>query len=468
MPRHSAPKRIQPLYPKLPAGRSKKSSEEITGNQVERLQGAIIYAISGRGYYKTTVADIIALAGVARRTFYEHFPNKQACFLATYDAILQRSMTKVAEAYSVSDNWETKIQAAFLAFVDEVLSNPDAAQLVLIHSASAGEASIKRRNSGIIAFEALIRDSLNRDPAYQDISETTVKAIVGGVRQIIYSRLRSGRSVELPDLVPDLLTWARTYRDPVAVPEIDALAGKRATRRGSASAEAQARPARGRRKLSRSMVIHDQRRRIVDAVALISATQGYAALTVPHIASTAGVSHKTFYEHFASKNQAFSAAFEIAGQRTLSAAANAYTAESDWPQAVHAALRSLARYLSNDPSFTRMALVEVLAAGPDALTQRDQILQSFSLLLKPGQQYSVTGLMVPAIAPEAISGGILEVLYFYISNDRAVDLPQLVPQLTYIALAPFIGTEQAARVATEPAPERRGPKQTANMDDPRR
>jgi AcrR family transcriptional regulator len=202
------------------------------------------------------------------------------------------------------------------------------------------------------------------------------------------------------------------------------------------------------------MVIHDQRRRIIDAVALISATEGYAALTVPHIANTAGVSHKTFYEHFTSKNQAFAAAFEVAGQQTLSAAANAYTAESDWPQAVHAALRSLARYLSDDPSFTRMTLVEVLAAGPDALTQRDQILQSFSLLLKPGQQYSVSALTVPAIAPEAISGGILEVLYFYISNDRAADLPQLVPQLTYIALAPFIGTEQAAKVANEPPSER--------------
>jgi hypothetical protein len=56
---------------------------------------------------------------------------------------------------------------------------------------------------------------------------------------------------------------------------------------------------------------------------------------------------------------------------------------------------------------------------------------------------------VPEITSEAISGGILEILYFYVSNNRVIDLPQLVPALTYIALAPFIGTEQAATVASE-------------------
>jgi AcrR family transcriptional regulator len=451
MPRQPASKRIQPLYPKLPSGRSALSSADIAANQRERLQGAVIYAISNRGYHNTTVADIIALAGVARRTFYEHFANKEACFLAAYDAILQRSMTRVAEAYSVSGSWEDKIQAAFLGFVGEVTSDPDAAQLVLIHSASAGEASIKRRNRGIHAFEALVRDSFKQAPAYREISDTTVKAIVGGVRQIIYSRLRHGQAIELPDLVPDLLTWARSYRHPVDVERLAVTAGadERLIGQESAAEGSGSKLSRGRHKLPRSFVIHNQRERIIDAVARICATSGYAELTVPDIASTAGVSHKTFYEHFASKDQAFLAAFEMIGQQALNAASRSYIAESEWPRAVHRALSSLADYLSSEPAFARMALVEVLAAGPTALTQRDQILQSFSLLLAPGHRYSPTGADVPAIAPEAISGGILEVLYFYMSNDRVGDMRQLVPQLTYIALAPFIGTEQAAEIASE-------------------
>lgn len=448
MPRNSASKRIQPLYPKLPAGRSKQTSEQIAANQIERLQKAMIYAISNRGYNNTTVADVTTLAGVARRTFYEHFANKQECFLATYDAILQRIMIVVAEAYGVPDDWESKIQAAFLAFVKEITSNPDAAQLILIHSASAGEVSIKRHNDAIGAFEALIADSFTKDPAYRDISAVTLKAILGGVRQVIYGRLRQGRAIELPELVPDLLAWARTYRDPPVKAQGIAPTGRRSGRR--TARRTQTAPSRGGQRLPRSAVIHSQRERLIQAVALISASEGYAALTVPHIASAAGVSHKTFYEHFADKDQAFSAACEVAAQRALDAAASAYAAEPDWPRAIHAAIRTLALYLSGDPSFARMTLVEVLAAGPAALAQRDQMLRSFSLLLAPGQRQHLSGSELPQIVPEAISGGIMEVLYFEISNDRAADLPRLVGQLTYIALAPFIGTEQAARVADEP------------------
>ena len=448
MPRQPASKRVRPLYPKLPSGRSSKSSENIAENQLERLQGAIIYAISNRGYHNTTVADIIALAGVARRTFYEHFNNKEECFLAAYDAILAQTMEKVGEAYGVSGGWEERIQAAFLAFVEEVVLSPEAAELVLIHSASAGEASIERRNRGVLAFERLIGASFEQDPAYQKISERTIKAIVGGVRQIIYNRLRQGRAIELPGIVPELLAWARGYRDPAELkdPGVQALASP-ADRAGDPT---RSRLSRGRHNFPRSFVIHDQRERILDAVARISASKGYLELTVPEIASTAGVSHKTFYEHFVSKDQAFAAAFELAGQRSLNATALAYASASDWPRSVHAGINSFLCYLASEPAFARLGLVEVLAAGPAALAQRDQTLQGFSVLLTAGHGHAPADAQIPAITPEAVSGGILEILYFEISNGRVSELPGLVPELTYIALAPFIGTKRAAEIASEP------------------
>jgi AcrR family transcriptional regulator len=148
MPKQPASKRLQPLYPKLPSGRSNLSTEQIAEDQLKRLQGAVVYAISSTGYADTTVADIIALAGVARRTFYEHFSNKEECFLAAYDTILARIMTRVGEAFNVPGSWEEKIHAAFLAFVKEVVDDPEAAKLVLIDAASTGNAGAKRRNQG--------------------------------------------------------------------------------------------------------------------------------------------------------------------------------------------------------------------------------------------------------------------------------------------------------------------------------
>jgi AcrR family transcriptional regulator len=449
MPRQPSQKRAQPLYPKLPSGRSARSSQDIAANQLERLKGGMIHAISNRGYHNTTVADIIALAGVARRTFYEHFNSKEECFLAAYDTALEQITGNVEEAYNISGTWEERIQAAFLALAEEVISNPEATELLLIHSASAGAASIERRNQGVLAFESLLREGFSETPEYREISDMTVKTIVGGARQLAYSRLRHGRAIELPDLVAEFLSWVRSYRNPVALKSPPHKAPKRAKASKAPTLGRDAKLSRGRHNLSRGFVIHNQRARILDAVASICASNGYLDLTVPEIASAAGVSHKTFYEHFANKDQAFAAAFELAGQRALNTTAVAYASQPDWPHSIRAGMHSLLDYLASEPSFARMGMVEVLAGGPAALAQRDQSLQGFSVLLTVGRGYSSTH-EVPKIAPEVISGGILEVLYFEISNGRIAQLPSLLPELTYIALTPFIGTKQAAKIASEP------------------
>lgn len=450
MPRQPSQKRTQPLYPKLPSGRSARSSEDIAANQLERLKGGMIHAISNRGYHNTTVAEIIALAGVARRTFYQHFDSKEECFLAAYDAALEQILSSVADVYAMPGSWGEKLQTAFLALAQEVISNPEAAELLLLHSASAGEASIQRRNRAVITFESLLRDGLDQVEEYRGLSDTTVKTIVGGARQLVYSRLRHGRAIELPDHVAEFLAWARSYRDPVALEKPPRTAGKRAPVRVPAATGGSEKLSRGRHNLSRGFIIHNQRTRILNAVASICAGNGYSDLTVPEIAHAAGVSHKTFYEHFANKDQAFAATLELVGQRALNATAVAYASQSDWPRSVHTGLHGLLHYLRSEPSLARTGLVEVLAGGPAALAQRDQILQGFSVLLTAGHGYSKGAYVPPAIAPEMISGGILEVLYFEISNGRVADLPGLLPELTYVALTPFIGTEQAAKIASEP------------------
>jgi len=207
------------------------------------------------------------------------------------------------------------------------------------------------------------------------------------------------------------------------------------------------RPTRGPHGLPRGFIAHNQRERILDAVATVSAQRGYAELTIPEIARTAGISHHTFYEHFQGKHQAFLATYELGAQQALSATAEAYAAAPDWPHAIHAAVHAVLVFFASEPAFARLCFVEVLAAGPQALAQRDQSLQSFTLLLTPGHQHAPAP--VPAIAPEAIGGGIFEILYHHTSNGRTAELPQLAPRLIYIALAPFIGTKAAAKIAGE-------------------
>ena len=65
--------------------------DEVARNQRARMYGGMIEAVSERGYPQTTVAHVIAYAGVSRRAFYEQFQNKEACFLATYDIVVARA-----------------------------------------------------------------------------------------------------------------------------------------------------------------------------------------------------------------------------------------------------------------------------------------------------------------------------------------------------------------------------------------
>ena len=130
-----------PLYRQLrphPHGPSKSEVEE---NQRARLCGAMIEAIAARGYEATSVAELSRLAGVSKRTFYEQFANKEACFLATHDMITRCAVAGVVFAHGEESNREAALHDVFEAFVRAAADQPKAARLVLVDRVSAGRAA---------------------------------------------------------------------------------------------------------------------------------------------------------------------------------------------------------------------------------------------------------------------------------------------------------------------------------------
>jgi hypothetical protein len=121
----------------------------------------------------------------------------------------------------------------------------------------------------------------------------------------------------------------------------------------------------------------------------------------------------------------------------------------DWPSGVAAGLRALLGYLASEPSHSHLILVDTFAASPEAIEIRDTSIHAFAAYLQPGYHYaSKDGAgPVPGVVPEAIAGGIWQVLNFYIEGERTDELPVLAPQLIYAALTPFLGAQDAAKVA---------------------
>lgn len=187
-----------------------------------------------------------------------------------------------------------------------------------------------------------------------------------------------------------------------------------------------------------------QRNRIHQAMVEVVSERGYPETRVVDVIGVAGVSRKTFYELFESREDCFLAAYDVLLENLLGDATDAFESRAgeSWAERVSAALETLLEHLAGHPGEARFAIVEVLAAGPKALARRDAALRQFSGFLESGRSESSVDL--PGITSIAIVGGINELLYSEILHDAAGRLPGRLPDLMFWVTLPFLGADAAA------------------------
>ncbi len=201
---------------------------------------------------------------------------------------------------------------------------------------------------------------------------------------------------------------------------------------------------RGRHGLPRGFVTSNQRERMLDSMAAMASAKGYARVTVSDVTRHAGVSRRTFYDQFSDKEDCFLAAFDTIGDQLLRPAlAAAQDGEQSWSTRVRLALAGLLELLAAEPAFARVALVEVLCSGHVALERRDALLDRFAAVLAPGQ-----GPAPPVVAQNrrlarAVIGGVYETLYQRVVSGEVEGLPELLPDLLYCVLVPYLGHDAA-------------------------
>jgi len=196
--------------------------------------------------------------------------------------------------------------------------------------------------------------------------------------------------------------------------------------------------------LPREAVTESQRQRILQAMIEVVSERGYPETRVVDVIGVAGVSRKTFYELFTSKEDCFLAAYDVLLGNLLGETADAFESRpgAPWAERVAAALEVLLGHLSRHPDEARFAIVEVLAAGPKALARRDSALRQFTGFLEAGR--SDASVELPGITALAVAGGINELLYSEILHGAVAGLPGRLPDLMFWVTLPFLGAEAAA------------------------
>lgn len=398
-------------------------------NQRERLLGAAVAAFADKGYDGTRVADVLAIAGVSRQTFYQHFANKHECYMATLDSSLKMAGAAMLAGYErTSGTWNERLEAMLQLLMELVIAQPAAFRMALVEVHAAGRDALELLETMSDGVERSVMSTLRDSPDQSGLPREAVRGILAGVRKMIYTRVREGREDELPALVPGMLEWALCYRtppEPLRQPH-EVPAALAAVRPPDA----------------------DGRQRILYAVTDLVAARGYRDVKISDIAERAAVSLTTFYGYFDGKEEAFLATLADAQQRLLEATLPAYMSTDDWPRAIGAASRAFMAFLATDPTTAQLGGVEAWASGRAGLELRAQGLANFRALLDEGfRRYPDT----PPIAGEAIAASIDSLLFDQLRRAGADRLYEVAPVGVFLSLAPFIGSDAAAEAANEAA-----------------
>ena len=195
----------------LPHGRHSLSREEVAASQRRRLLAAVTDLVAERGYANLTITEAARRARVAPNRFYEHFRDREECFLAAYAAFSQALLARVAAVSLAATGWQEFIVSTLDAYLSTLDAEPACARAFLIEINGAGSEARRRRRDMYAAFAALLRarhEEMRRlDPRLGPLPESVYMGLVHAVRELACDRLERGPEGPLTALAPDIVRW---------------------------------------------------------------------------------------------------------------------------------------------------------------------------------------------------------------------------------------------------------------------
>jgi AcrR family transcriptional regulator len=175
-------------------------------SQRERLIDGMAQTVAAQGYAATSVADVLRVAGISRRTFYERFSDKEDCFLAAYDAIVALALERVSAACADAPDAE-RLERGLDALLTLLVEEPAYARLAVVEVLAAGPRGLARRDDTLRRFVGFIQAHGEAAGDVVRPPELVAQAIVGGIYELLYSHILRGETDRLPALNADMLHY---------------------------------------------------------------------------------------------------------------------------------------------------------------------------------------------------------------------------------------------------------------------
>jgi AcrR family transcriptional regulator len=393
----------------------------------DRILAGVTELAGQRGYADLTVERLLEKAGVSRASFYQYFLNVDDCFASAYRGHADELVRDVGAATRCSSEPELQALRAIAAFA---AARPSAAGLLLREGLAAGPLGLEEREQLLSRIVAAIAKAT----ALHRTADVPSTVLVGGVFRFLVMRLSDGGPVE--SISAELDAWVGAFRPDGRHTWSDRLM--------PTLPEGSAPPGLGTLRPQGSV-----RERIVRGTALAVRAKGYKEMTVADIVCAAGVSRRSFYNEFASKQAAFIAAYELGFEQALAACAPAFFSAQEWHERVWQSALAFTSYFAREPSLAHLGFVECHALGRKFASRVHQTQLAFTLFLEDGYRQS-PGPDGPArISSPLSAAAIAEIGFLATRASPSLYLRRMQPLAVYIALTPFVGCEKAGRFVSE-------------------
>lgn len=198
-----------------------------------------------------------------------------------------------------------------------------------------------------------------------------------------------------------------------------------------------------RPEISREFIAGHKRRRIMDAIAELTAEQGYDATKIGDIVSRAGVARKTLYDNFEGKEEVFLTAFDTAVEEAVGRVEGACAkVEGSWEKRLEAGLAAFLGFVAENPALARMCMIEALSATAAANRRYEDAIERFVEMTRRAVPQDDR---LPETIEETLVGGVAWIVYQKIRRSETERAEKLLPELTEFLVAPYAGAAEAAK-----------------------
>ncbi len=206
----------------VPAPRNWEEAQA-TGTHVARARicEAMAHVVAERGYAAATIADVVARVRISRRTFYEYFEDKEACFLETYRIGCENGIAQIDDALRSLDNpdWRTRLRVSLETYLSILAAEPHFARVLLIDVLGAGPRALAMREQVLANYVAHYRGLCERaraeNPELPDVPDEFLRALVGGIAELVQQCLLESPPREVPNRLGGLADTLVSFAEAV-------------------------------------------------------------------------------------------------------------------------------------------------------------------------------------------------------------------------------------------------------------